>query len=149
LTSWRKRTSLALILSLIAVILILVDGIIWLAGPDYYDSLHISGTRGELYGFWNMFGNFPPSPSLLGGMEILFAIVVLVGAYYIYMPGGYRVVGGSMVAIFSLISLTAGGGFVIGTILGLIGGLLGIVSTREPLVEAMIKPEDQEEHEKF
>ena len=145
---WRKRTSIALILSMIAVILILIDGILWLAYPSF-ESLHFIGTRSNLYDFWSMFGNLPPSPSLLGGFEILFALVVLVGAYYIYMPGGYEIVGGIMVTVFSIVSLVTGGGFIIGAILGIIGGLLGIIGTREPVAEAVVKPKDQEEHEKF
>jgi len=133
---------------MLAVILVLIDGILWLAYPDF-ESLDFIGTRSNLYSFWNMFGNRPPSPSLLGGFEILFSIVILVGAYYIYMPGGYETVGGIMVIVFSIVSLVTGGGFIIGAIIGIIGGLLGIIGNREPVAEAIIKPKDQEEHEKF
>jgi F0F1-type ATP synthase assembly protein I len=33
-------------------------------------------------------------------------------------------------ALFSIVSLTTGGGFIIGTILGLVGGMLSIIRRR-------------------
>jgi hypothetical protein len=139
----RKKINIAPILATIAGILILIDGVVWLTDPNFYDILGI----GE--GFWGIFGNYPPSPSLLGGITILFAIIVLVGAYIMYMSAGYEIVGGIAVALFSLISLVVGGGFIVGTILGIIAGIFGILGTREPIEEAVIKPKDQEPHEKF
>jgi hypothetical protein len=50
----------------------------------------------------------------------------MVGAVLIYMPGK-EVVGGIIVLIFSLLSIIVGGGFYLGLVLGIIGGILGIL----------------------
>lgn len=64
--------------------------------------------------------------AVLGTIGLILAIVVIVGAVLIYMPGK-EVIGGILVLVFSIISFffTAGGLF-IGLILGIIGGALGI-----------------------
>jgi len=56
---------------------------------------------------------------------VIFAVLVLIGAILIYIPGK-EVVGGILVIIFSLLSVITGGGFLIGLILGIIGGALGL-----------------------
>jgi hypothetical protein len=121
---------------LIAGVLILIGGILWFIDPNFY-SLNPS-----LGGFSLGVANY-----IRGGIAILLAIVVLIGAYYVYLPGGYEIIGGIMVALFSVVSIVAGGGFIVGTLLGLAGGVLSMFRTREPVEEAVIKPE--EEHEKF
>jgi hypothetical protein len=140
--------NIAFILSLIAGVLILVGGIVWIVDRGIYDYLGLGGFAGP-NGFFGVFGTGPPLPTILGAVAILVAIIVLIGAYYVYLPGGYEMVGGITVLIFSLISLTTGGGFIIGTVLGIIGGILGMARTRESIEEAVIKPKDQEEHERF
>jgi hypothetical protein len=64
--------------------------------------------------------------STLGAIGLVLAVVVIIGAVLIYMPGK-EVIGGILVLVFSIISFffTAGGLF-IGLILGIIGGALGI-----------------------
>ena len=62
----------------------------------------------------------------LGAIGLILAILVIVGAILIYMPGK-EVIGGILVLVFSIISLFFTlGGLVIGLILGIIGGALGI-----------------------
>jgi hypothetical protein len=141
--------NIAFILSLIAGILILISGIFWLVDPSLFDYIGLSGFRASVNGFFDIFGTYPPYPSLIGGLGILFGIIVLIGAYYVYLPAAYELLGGMIVLIFSIISLMTGGGFVIGTILGIIGGILGMARTPESVEEAVIKPKDQEEHERF
>ena len=62
----------------------------------------------------------------LGTIRLALAILVIIGAVMIYMPS-YEVTGGMLVLVFSFISLffTAGVLF-IGSILGIVGGALGI-----------------------
>lgn len=62
----------------------------------------------------------------LGVVGLVLAILVIIGAILIYMPGK-EVIGGILVLVFSIISLffTAGGLF-IGLILGIVGGALGL-----------------------
>jgi hypothetical protein len=50
---------------------------------------------------------------------------VLVGAYLLYK--GRNISGGLLVVLFSVLSLPIGGGFVVGFILGIVGGALALV----------------------
>jgi len=63
--------------------------------------------------------------AILGAAGLIFGIIVLVGAYFIYTPGKEKI-GGVLVLVFSILSIIAGGGFLIGLILGIIGGALGL-----------------------
>ena len=61
-----------------------------------------------------------------GAIGLILAILVIVGAILIYMPGK-EVIGGVLVLVFSIISLFFTlGGLIIGLILGIVGGALGI-----------------------
>ena len=56
---------------------------------------------------------------------LVFGIIVLVGAILMRKPGKAKI-GAILVLIFSILSIVIGGGFVIGMILGIIGGALGL-----------------------
>lgn len=141
--------NLAFVLSVIAGVLVLIGGIVWIMDSSLYNDVGLGGFNPNSNGFFAIFGNNHPPTDWLGGLSILFAIIILVGAYYIYMPAGYEIVGGVIVILPSLMSIITAGGFIIGTILGIIGGVWGVLRTREPVEEALTKPKDEEEHEKF
>lgn len=62
----------------------------------------------------------------VGAIGLILAILVIVGAILIYMPGK-EVIGGILVLVFSIIcAFFTLGGFIIGLILGIVGGALGI-----------------------
>jgi hypothetical protein len=63
--------------------------------------------------------------NIVGGMAIVFAILILVGAFLMY--SGMGTAGGVIVLIFSALSIFVGSGWLIGLILGVIGGILGIL----------------------
>jgi len=63
--------------------------------------------------------------NILGGIAVLFAILILVGAYFVY--SGMEVTGGVIVLIFSVLSIFVGSGWLIGLILGVIGGILALL----------------------
>jgi hypothetical protein len=63
--------------------------------------------------------------NILGGIAVAFAILILVGAYFVY--NGMEVTGGAIILIFSLLSIFVGSGWLIGLILGLIGGILALL----------------------
>jgi hypothetical protein len=150
LTSRRRTVNLAFVLSVMAGVLILIGGIVWIMGSSLYNDIGLGGFNPNSGGgFFSIFGNNPPSTDMLGGLSILFAIIILVGAYYVYLPAGYEIVGGIIVILPSLVSIITAGGFIIGAILGIIGGVWGILRTREPVEEAVTKPKDKEEHETF
>lgn len=104
-----KRATAGFALSLVAGILIILDGIVLLAASSIVSSLNIAGL----------------ALGVLGGIAIIFAIIVFIGAWLIYTPGR-EMIGGILVLIFSIISIITGGGFFIGLILGIIGGALGL-----------------------
>jgi hypothetical protein len=60
--------------------------------------------------------------NILGGIAIVFAVLILVGAYLAYT--GMEATGGVIILIFSLLSIFVGSGWLIGLILGVIGGVL-------------------------
>lgn len=135
-------TTVGLASCILAGIMMLIGSVVWFIAPQFYGTLGIRG-------LFKFFGNFPPPDSLLAGFMLLFAVLFFVGTYYVYMADGYEMVGGIFVIVISLVSLIAGGGIIVGTIFGVVGGLLGIASTRESAEEAIVKPKDKEEHERF
>lgn len=113
-----KRATVGFAISLVAGIIILLNGI-WLL---YLGS--IASALGELIpGLGDILG---VGLTLLGGIGVVFAIIILIGAWLIYTPGR-EMIGGILVLVFSIISIVTGGGFIIGLILGIIGGILGLV----------------------
>lgn len=97
------------ILSLIAGILILING-------------------GIIAAIGSMFLAFLPVASVvIAAAGLIFGIVVIIGAILLYK--GKTMIGGILVILFSLFSLSIGGGFIIGFILGLVGGILGIAKS--------------------
>ncbi|HML03774.1 MAG TPA: hypothetical protein VK487_10465 [Candidatus Bathyarchaeia archaeon] len=106
-----KRATAGFVVSLVAGILILLDGIFLAVSGDFLSSLG--------------YGSFAGAVTVLGSITVLFAIIVFVGAWLIHTLGR-EVAGGIIVLIFSLISIVTGDGFVIGLILGIIGGAIGL-----------------------
>ena len=109
-----KRATAGFIVSLIAGILILINAIAFFALADFIESL------GGVLPFF-VEGIF----ETLGAAGAIIALVVILGGFLIYMPGK-ETIGGIIVIIFSILSIFIGGGFLIGLILGIIGGILGL-----------------------
>ncbi len=63
--------------------------------------------------------------NILGIAAVVIAIIIIVGAYLMYT--GMTAAGGTIVVIFSVLSLAVGSGWLIGFILCLIGGILGLL----------------------
>jgi hypothetical protein len=63
--------------------------------------------------------------SVLGGIAVAFAIIIIVGAVLMY--NGMTTAGGVIVIIFSVLSILVGSGWLIGLSLALIGGILGLL----------------------
>lgn len=118
-----KRAMAGFAISFVAGILILLNGLVFFA----------------LQSIINSFIDFIPMPvtipgigfaqsvfATIGAIGLVFGIIVIVGAFLIYMPGK-EVIGGIIVLIFSILSIVALGGFFIGLILGIIGGILGLL----------------------
>jgi hypothetical protein len=63
--------------------------------------------------------------NVLGGIAIIFAIIIIIGSILIF--NHMEVAGGTVVIIFSLLSILVGSGWLIGLILGVIGGILAFL----------------------
>ena len=108
--------STAYILSLIAGILILLGGLAEAAEAAFVGSA--------------LLGLFPGIAILLivlGVIALIFGLVVLYGALQLKSHPQSARGWGILILIFSLISFIGGGGFFIGAILGIIGGILAMV----------------------
>ncbi|MBI2172752.1 MAG: hypothetical protein HYT73_00890 [Candidatus Aenigmarchaeota archaeon] len=97
------------ILSLIAGILVLINGLLFAA-------------MSAVFAFVPLLAAVGVAMTIVG---LIFGILILVGAWLMQKPKNLTV-GSILVLVFSLISLSIGGGFIIGTILGVIGGALGL-----------------------
>ena len=111
-----KKATAGFIVSLIGGILILINALIIVAAGSILAELESLTAGSEIASI---------AVTTLGAIGLIFAILVIVGAILIYMPGK-EVIGGILVLIFSILSIIIGGGFIIGLILGIIGGALGI-----------------------
>lgn len=112
-----KRATVGFIISLIAGVFILINAIMFVVLAEFLEEL----------GVWAAIPDFITDIFVgMAAVGLIFALLVIVGALLIYMPGK-EVVGGILVIIFSILSIVIGGGFLIGLILGIIGGVLGLV----------------------
>jgi hypothetical protein len=99
----------ALLILLRGIVRIAVGDIITFAGSDVIRHRFLAGI----------------ALNILGGIAVLFAVLILVGAYLIY--SGMETTGGVIVLIFALLSIFVGSGWLIGLILGVIGGILALL----------------------
>lgn len=114
-----KKATAGFIVSLIAGILILINALAFFALADFIESL------GGVLPFL-----VEGILATLGAIGAILAIIVIIGAILIYMPGK-ETIGGILVIIFSILSIVIGGGFLIGLILGIISGILGLAKKSE------------------
>ena len=109
--------STARVLSLIGGVLILIEGIIIAA----------LFAIGATVSFFNEFGFGAAILIAFGVVALLFGIVVLAFAARLKSNPASHTTSGVIIVVVSLLSIAAGGGFFIGLILGLVGGILAIV----------------------
>jgi hypothetical protein len=102
--------SAGFILSLIAGILIIINGIVVPAAGGFAMVI-MPGLEAFLWA--------------VAVIAVVFGILVILGAFWIKKQGK-ETTGGILVLIFSILSFLTGGGFIIGAILGIVGGALGI-----------------------
>ncbi len=71
-------------------------------------------------------GNDPMLLIELAAVGLIFGIIVLLGALMLYAKPANKKEWGIMIIIFSIPSVIMGGGFIIGFILGIMGGKLAL-----------------------
>jgi len=69
----------------------------------------------------------------LAAIGLAFGVLVLLGAILLRIKPAHRRAWGIMILVFSIPSIVTGGGFIIGVILGIIGGALAL--SRKPAVQ--------------
>lgn len=119
-----KKATAGFAISLIGGIIILINGLLILAAAALISSFSGLIPSG-IPGVPEVTGAAVTFVEMLGAAGTIFAIIVIIGAILIYMPGK-EIIGGILVIIFSLLSIVVGGGFILGLILGIIGGALGL-----------------------
>jgi uncharacterized protein DUF6114 len=103
----------ASVVSLIGGVLILIGGLFVAALGGAVNAAGYYAAGGALSG--------------LGLLGALFGFIIILLAIGMYLHPDQTVGYGIAILILSLLSLVSGGGFIIGLILGVIGGILGIV----------------------
>ncbi len=120
LTNPEEKPNTAVVLSLIGGVLILLGSTIGFSMPMY-------GWTGCGMGCFNwMMNPFVPMGGWLIGLAS--GILVIIGAVMLNARPAEHNVWGTIILIFSVISFIGRGGFLIGAILGIIGGALAIGS---------------------
>jgi hypothetical protein len=112
-----ERATIGFALSLIAGILVLVQGIVRIARGE----LNILGVLDEFRR--RILGGL--ALEVVGAIAVVFGVLILVGAILLYNAGN-ETAGGIIVLVFSALSILTGGGYVVGLVLGIIGGALGL-----------------------
>ncbi|MGZ4942032.1 MAG: DUF4064 domain-containing protein [Halobacteriota archaeon] len=130
-----EEVNAAFLLSLIGGLFILIGGLVALVIGMY-------GAFGMGYGYMGsmmgrMMGGFGPV-WVFGGATIIAvsiigiasAVVVIYGAFSVRDRPTARTTWGALILAFSLVSLLSLGGFLVGAILGILGGILAMVGNR-------------------
>ncbi len=109
----------AFVVTLIGGILILLDGIYLLAVSAFISSVtsaygvSVPGVSGLL--------------TALAAVGVIFGLIILVGAIMMWRSPSSAKMWGIIAILLGLISIVSGGGFILGLILALVGGILALV----------------------
>lgn len=123
-----EKPTTSFILSLFSGVLILGGATMigYLGSPSHYNGMMggyyrdmMGGYYGMMSGFGGWFYGFP-------ALGIISGLLVLVGAVMMYTQPRQTTTWGIIVLVFSIVSFSGGGGFFVGAILGLVGGILAL-----------------------
>ncbi|MCI4351712.1 MAG: DUF6114 domain-containing protein [Thermoplasmata archaeon] len=117
-----NKPTAAFVLSLIGGIFILLGGLFIVAVGAIVSSVGFGGVGGAV--------------SLYGGVGALLGILVVVGAVMLWIRPQQHIIWGILIIVFAVISLYFAffGGFGIGFLLSLIGGILALVYKPMPMM---------------
>ncbi len=99
----------AAVLTFIAGLLMIIDGALLSVAGGL-----IGGTAGGFVG-------------TLGGLGILFGLFLFIFGFVLYVRPEHHLILGVLIIVVSLTSILSGGGFFLGLILGVVGGILAVV----------------------
>ena len=129
-----EEANAAFLLSLIGGVLILVGSLVVL-GIGMFDAYSVGYMGSMMSGMMGYrMGGFG-TPWMLGGVAIIAvsvigiasAVIIIYGAFSIRDKPAARTTWGALILAFSLISLLSLGGFLVGAVLGILGGILSLV----------------------
>ncbi len=124
-----ERPTAAFLLSLVAGIFILLGaGLMSMFGSGFMGMMNRYGRNGFGYGMMGQgFGMMGFAFGILGIVGLIFGAIVIISAYMLNSKPKEHTTWGTLIVIFSVLSiLGSAGGFGVGLILGVIGGILGI-----------------------
>lgn len=117
------------VLSLIAGLLILAGSglMMGFSGPGYYGGM-MGGYSGMMNGYYGMMQGYGFGGWFYGmaGIGLVAGIIILIGAIMVYTQPSKASTWGALIVIFSILSLFGMGGFFLGGILGVVGGILAM-----------------------
>lgn len=122
----------AFALSLIGGILMLVGGglsSMWFMSGAPSSGGMMGGFGGMMGGYGGMMGGFGVPFGFMSGLSLLglvSGVLVIIGALMLNTRPAEHTTWGTIILIFSIISLLGMGGFFIGAILGIVGGALAL-----------------------
>ena len=133
--SSENKPSSAVILSLVGGVLMLLTGVIfWMFTYGFIGLGMMGGYGGMMGGLQGMMGSFGFPFGLMMGFPLIglvSGILVIVGAVMLETRPAEHTGWGTVLLVFSIISFLGMGGFLVGAILGVIGGAFAI-SFRPP-----------------
>jgi len=122
----RERPTAAFVLSLVGGIFILVGGgAVSMFGPFGFGGM-MGGFRGMMGYRYGIMGGL--GFGVFGILGLIFGAIVIISAFMLNSKPHDHSTWGTVIVIFSVLSIfgSAMGGFGVGLILGIIGGILGI-----------------------
>jgi hypothetical protein len=137
--SYGKRPTVAVILSIIGGALMLLGGSMAFMMLTYHDegSGMMDGFGGMMGGYRNMMNGLDFPYGLMSGLmlvSLVSGVLVIVGAVMINIHPSQISTWGIIVLVFSVVSLAGMGGFLIGAVLGFVGGVLALTWKPRPKV---------------
>ena len=96
------------------------------SGPRYYGGM-MGGYYGMMNGYYGMMGGYGSGWFFaLAAIGAVSGIVVIIGAIMVYNRTGSLFAWGTLMIVFSLVSLFGMGGFFLGSVLGVVSGILAL-----------------------
>lgn len=128
----QETSKIAFILSLIGGVVMLIVGAIfflWFMSGGIVIGGMMGGFSGMMGGYHAMMGSLGVPLSFLSGFSLVglvSGILVVAGAIMLNIRPAEHIEWGVVIVVFSIISFLGTGGFLIGAVLGTIGGTLAV-----------------------
>ena len=129
-------TTFAFIVSLVGGLIIMIASIlnvVWYSSGASNFGGYGSYVGGMMDGYHNFMGSYGGSYGFLAGISlvaVICGVIVLMGAIMLRVQPHQHMIWAIVIIVFSAVSFVGMGGFFIGAILGIVGGLF-VLATRQ------------------